>query len=170
MIESIYQLTFADVSNNPVVGLTSWKDLIEAPLEFSVTGNVDEYAAIGAAWGIAVPKGGSRRTIEWGRYREHLSHAEAASFCQSHPMTMPWQIVGMLRVAVFEGESWLHQDAVMLSCVCTPQLSGTFRTLTRYKVEVGRMKPNAQISLYPGIPINWVLQNIEAMTELIQTY
>ncbi len=137
MVESSYQITYVTRYSQSFPMLAS-QEQMDALLDYGVTSSVDEYSAIGAAWGIALPKGGRRSELEWSRYRDHASHAAAASYCQSYPMTLPYLQTGELRIQ-YPGQALVvHRDAVILSCTCTPVMTGSFRTLTRYRVGVGK--------------------------------
>ncbi len=137
MVESIYQIRYFPKLGLAITLLEAG-ELMDGALEFAVTANVERYPVMGAVYGVAVPKGAPRRTIDWSRYQEHASHAAAYYYCQTYPKMLTFMEPGELRIQVTGAALVVHRDAVLLSCTCMPVLSGTFQTLTHYRVGAGR--------------------------------
>jgi|GEM_PF-2621225 len=170
MISSIHQIDFFPADGSSSIRLLDYGDRMQDPLQFPVSISVDSYAPIGQTYGIDIPKWGARRAIDWSRRTEHASHAAAASYAMRHPASMPYMQTGKLRVTVQGGEVWDFLDSVILGCTSTQAFSGKFATMTTYRIGAGKTVPAYAIALTPGMPMEWIHQNWETLTNHWETY
>lgn len=160
MIESLYQIDF--ITPTGTLRLLDVGDMIEADIAPKVSQGAAQYAAIGAAWGETVAAGGAMVTVDFSVAKNHASHAALRGYCMSHAATFPSGKTGTLRLAISGGDTWDIADATLVSCspmVLLP--SGEFETLTAYSVTGGAMLPASALTLYAGIPYEFILQNWE---------
>ena len=163
MLVSNYQIDFI-TDSGVTTRLLSIGDLTTDTLEFPMQIQTEDYTIIGADWGGAVSMGGSRRGFSWVTVREHANHAEAASYCLRHPATLPIRTPGKLRVTVDAGEVWDFLDAVLSTAAPRQWKDGDFATYTAYQASAGEIVPVSTLTLYAGIPWNFILQNWEDIT------
>ena len=160
MIQSLYQIDFITAAGS--IRLLSVGDFIENEIAPKVSQSAAQYAALGAAWGETVAAGGAMVTVDFSVVKNHASHAALRGYCMSHAATFPSGKTGTLRLAISGGDTWDIADATLVSCspmVLLP--SEDFETLTAYSVTGGAMLPASALTLYAGIPYEFILQNWE---------
>jgi hypothetical protein len=162
MIQSLYQIDFITASGTR--RLLDIGDLIETDIAPKVAQGADKYSAIGAAWGESQAQGGAMVDLGWSTVRTHASHAELRSFCMRHAASFPSGKTGTLRITISGGETWEISDATLLSSAPMPLVpAASFKTITAYQATGGRMLPVTAITLYSGIPWEFILQHWEAI-------
>ena len=160
MTESLYQIDF--ISATGTLRLVSVGDWIEADIAPKVSQGAARYAPIGAAWGETVAEGGAMVSVDFAVVKNHASHAALRGYCMSHAATFPSGKTGTLRLAISGGDTWDIADATLVSCAPMVLLpSGEFETLTAYSITGGSMLPASALTLYAGIPYEFILQNWE---------
>ena len=160
MIQSLYTVDFITAAGT--LRLVTAGDKIESDIAPKVSQGAVRYASIGAAWGETVAEGGAMVTVDWAVVKNHASHAALRGYCMSHAATFPSGKTGTLRLAISGGDTWDIADATLVSCspmVLLP--SEDFETLTAYSVTGGAMLPASALTLYAGIPYEFILQNWE---------
>jgi len=163
MIQSLYQVDF--ITATGTLRLVDAGDLIEADIAPKVSQSAAQYAAINAPWGETVAEGGAMVTVDFSAVKNHASHAALRGYCMSHAATFPSGKTGTLRLAIDGGDTWEISDATLVSCAPMPKLpTSSFETLTAYSVTGGQMLPVTAITLYAGIPFEFILQNWEDIT------
>lgn len=162
MITSAWKIEF--ITTAGTLTLLDYGNDIEAEIGPKVVQKSNTYSAIGGDWGESSAEGGSMVSMDWSVYRPHASHAALRSYCMSHAAALPHRRNGTLRVSAQDGETWDIQDATILSTAPIPIRGGIIRSLTAYTAIGGRMVPAAAITLYPGIPFEFILQNWEDLT------
>ena len=163
MIASLYQLDFIHASGT--LRLLDVGEMLLAELEIKVSQAADRYAPIGAAWSDSAAKGGAQSDLSWGVVRNHASHAALRGYCFSQSAAIPSGKTGTLRVAIEGGGTWEIASVTMTSSSTIPRVpSPWFETVSSYTVTSGKMVPVTAITLYPGIPWDFILQNWESLT------
>ena len=163
MIQSIYTVDFITAAGT--LRLLTAGDVIESDISPTVSQGAARYAAIGAGWGESVAEGGAMVTVDFSAVRNHASHAALRGYCMSHAATFPSGKTGTLRLAIDGGDTWEISDATLVSCAPMPKLpSHAFETITAYSVTGGQILPVTAITLYAGIPFEFILQNWEDIT------
>jgi hypothetical protein len=137
MIQSSHKLEFISSTGSTVV-LLDLGDYLEQDIDMGMQNQVETYAAIGAAWGKARPKGGARRNVDFGVFRNHASHSAADEFVITHAPSLPFTATGKLRVTLASGSAWDMADAVIVAAVPRRSDEMDFGTLTRYRIEAGK--------------------------------
>lgn len=169
MIASLYQLDF--ISGATTLRLLDFGDPLLAELEPKATQAADRYAPISAAWSESAPKGGAQSDLTWSVVRDHASHAALRGYCIAHAAALPTGKTGILRLAIQGGETWEIAAASVTSSSTIPRVpSATYETITAYTVTGGKLYPVTAITLYPGVPWDFILQNWETLTANWQTY
>ena len=160
MIQSLYQLDF--ITADGTLRLLDSGAAVEQEIAPKVSQGAARYASIGAAWGETVSEGGAMVTVDWTAVKNHASHAALRDYCMSHAATFPSGQTGKLRLTITGGGTWEISDATLLSCAPAPYLpTSSFETITAYSVTGGQMLPVTSLTLYAGIPYEFVLQNWE---------
>lgn len=163
MIESLHQIDFistagtlrlldigAIVEQNPVLG---WRQRGQTNYP------------LGGAWSESSALGGAETSVQWTAVRNHANHATLHAFCLRHAASMPSGKTGTLRLTISGGETWDIADCMLSSSAPAPLLgSATFETVTAYQATGGRMTPATALTLYAGIPWDWILQDWDALT------
>lgn len=169
MIRSLWQIDFITAAGTS--RLLSYGDGIADEIRFRVAAKADEYAPIGAAWGGTTTDGGALTSFGWTTRRDHDDHAALRAFCMRHASQFPGTRAGMIRVAVQDGETWEMDKATLATSEPAPLVqSGGFRTVTTYAVTGGRLVPVEPIEPYAGMPVEFILQPVEELTEPIESY
>jgi hypothetical protein len=147
MIVSLQRVDFIRPSG-AVLRLLDFGQRISDVISFGMDQPSRAYSPIGASWQMPDASGGARTSVSWSVRRDHASHGAAHSFCQRHPALMPIGETGQIRVTIREpgddgtsDEVWLYESAVIVSAVPSPMTRGGFRTMTDYRIDVGRRRP-----------------------------
>lgn len=160
MIKTLYQLDFITASGT--LRLLDSGARVTEEIAPKVSQGAATYAAIGAAWGETVAEGGAMVTVDFSVVKNHASHAALRDYCMSHAASFPGCQTGTLRLTITGGGTWEISDATLLSCAPMPKLpTSEFETLTAYSVTGGQMLPVTALTLYAGIPYEFILQNWE---------
>jgi hypothetical protein len=159
MIASSYQIDF--ITTAGTLRLVSVGDILVDEIIPRVQQRVSDYSAIGAAWGESVADGAAKTSMSWTVRTDYASHAALRNACMRSAAGFQTGITGTLRIAITGGDSWDILDCAIASADPAPSLAGGFRTLTSYAVSGGKMEPSSSITLYAGIPWNWINQNWE---------
>ena len=160
MIQSLYTVDFITAAGT--LRLLTAGDNIESDIAPKVSQGAARYAAIGAGWGESVAEGGAMVSVDFSVVKNHASHAALRGYCMSHAASFPGGQTGTLRLAITGGDTWEISDATLLSCAPLPKLpTSGFETLTVYSVSGGQMLPVTALTLYAGIPFEFILQNWE---------
>lgn len=158
MIASIYQIDFIATANGAVTNLLAIGDDIDKEMEFPMQNNAESYYAIGARDGKGRSKGGSRRTISFGRYLEHASQAAASTYCLAHPALLPTMSPGKIRITITDTTPVVFDlmDAVIIAAIPIWSPEGNFRTYTTYRLEAGKTVPVSGLAYFAGMPHSWI--------------
>jgi hypothetical protein len=159
MIQSVYQIDF--ITSTGTRRLVSVGDVLTDEISPRVAQAVDEYSTIGAAWGGTAAAGGAKTSMSWTVRADYDSHAALRGGCMRLAAGFPSGQTGTLRIAISGGESWDILNASIATSEPIPTLAGGFRSLTSYSVLGGEITPTTSLTLYAGIPWNWILQNWE---------
>ena len=162
MIESLYQIDFITATGTR--RLVSAGDLLDAELNPAISQKSAQYSAIGAPWVESVAEGGASVSLSFTVLAEHASHAALRGWCLSKAATFPSGETGIVRIAITAGETWDIHDALISSSSPVPAPEGCFRTLTSYALTGGEMLPYGTITLYAGIPWQFINQLWEDLT------
>ena len=160
MLASLYQIDFVTAAGT--LRLLDSGAEVEQEISPKVSQGAARYASIGAAWGETVAEGGAMVTVDWTAVKDHASHAALRDYCMGHAASLPSGKTGTLRLAITGGGTWEISDATLVSCAPTPYLpTSSFETITAYSCTGGQMLPVTAITLYAGIPFEFILQNWE---------
>lgn len=160
MMQSLYTVDF--ISSAGTLRLLTAGDNLEADIAPKVSQGAARYAAIGAGWGESVAEGGAMVTVDFAAVLNHASHAALRGYCMRHAALFPSGRSGTLRLAISGGDTWEISDATLISVAPIPKLpSSAFETITAYSVTGGQILPFTALTLYPGIPFEFILQNWE---------
>ena len=160
MIQSLYTVDFITAAGT--LRLVTAGDKIESDIAPKVSQGAVRYASIGAAWGETVAEGGAMVTVDWAVVKNHASHAALRGYCMSHAATFPSGKTGTLRLAISGGDTWDIADATLVSCAPMAKVpTANFATVTAYSATGGQMLPVTALTLYAGIPYEFILQNWE---------
>jgi hypothetical protein len=83
----------------------------------------------------------------------------------SRAALVPMQETGTLRLTITGGEVWLMDDAVLLDLAVSPVVKVPHATMERISGRAGATRPGAEIALFAGIPVNWIFQAPEDITD-----
>jgi len=156
MIESLYTIDLITAAGT--IRLVTAGDILQDEPRLDVRQSMDQYAPIKATWGETSATGGAFVNYSFAVRKEHASHAAARSWCMAHAASRSIRLTGTLRVAITGGDTWDIEDASLSAT--SPQMlvgEGT-QTLTAFTIMGGRMVPAAAITLYAGIPWDYILQ------------
>jgi hypothetical protein len=156
MIASLYQVDFITATRS--VRLLDFGDRTEATLEFGFEQSVAAWRPAGQDYGNVTPLGGSRRPMEFQRLLDHASHPAAASYAIRYPASLPMRQPGRVRVTISGGETWDFAEAVIVGVSSRTHVGNKFRTMTGYRLEVGKPLPVSGLAHSPGVRIDWVLE------------
>ena len=160
MIYTLFQLDFITAAGT--LRLLDSGAAVEQEIAPKVSQGAARYAAIGAAWGETVSEGGAMVTVDFAAVKNHASHAALRDYCMSHAASFPSGRTGTLRLTITGGGTWEISDATLVSCSPMAKLpSSAWETLTAYSCTGGQMLPVTAITLYAGIPFEFILQNWE---------
>jgi hypothetical protein len=163
MIESLHRIEFISPSGTLV--LLEIGEIVPSAPVVTVQQREERYYPLGAQWSEARAMGGTETAVTWQSVKDHTSHALLHSFCMRHAAALPSGQTGTLRMTISGGDVWDIMDAVVVSSSPLPLAeSGTFETVTSYSAAGGRMVPAAAISLYAGIPWEFILQDWDSLT------
>jgi hypothetical protein len=163
MIQSLTQIDF--IHSGGTLRLLDIGAIIAQDPVIAVKQAEQRHAAIGAEWSEKQALGGAETSASWTAVRNHASHAALHGFCMSHAAAFPSGKTGVLRITISGGDVWDIQDAALSSCNPQPLLeSASFETVTTYSASGGRLLPGAPITLYAGIPWDYILQDWDSLT------
>ena len=154
MTTSLYQIDFHPASGS-ALRLLDYGDQLASPLQFAVSQQSQTWIPLGMPWGVGVAGGGLRRSLTWQRHTEHASQAQADSYVQIHPLSLPFLGTGHLRVSVSGGEVWDMGDAVILNVSASHDTEGDFATITDYQFDCGHTLPQSGLRWFPGVMSEW---------------
>lgn len=161
--ESFYQIDF--VSGGVSTRLLEIGAIVPSGVEISVKQGEQKSRAIGAEWSENLATGGADTVITWTMVKDHASHAALHGYCLRHAASLPSGKTGVLRVEVSGGEVWELQGAVVTSSAPMPLIdSAAFETVTAYSCSGGELMPVTALTLYAGIPWQWILQDWDNLT------
>lgn len=162
MIGSLYQIDFIKDSGGSV-RLLNYGDRTEATLEFGFEQTASVWRPAGQDYGDVSPLGGSRRPLEFQRLVDHASHLVAAAYAMRYPASMPIRQRGKVRVSISGGEVWDYMGAVILAVASRTHVGKGFRTITGYKLEVGKPVPVSGLTHESGVRMDWILETHSAL-------
>jgi hypothetical protein len=165
MIESLYQIDFMKATGG-TVRLLDYGDRTEETLEFGFEQTAATWRPAGQDYGNTTALGGSRRSMEFQRLIDHSSHAVAASYAIRYPASLPMRQAGKIRVSISGGEVWDLMEAVILGVSSRTHVGNKFRTLTGYKLEVGKPVPVSGLTHASGVRMDWILETHSALGAL----
>jgi hypothetical protein len=165
MIATLYQVDFIKASCGSV-RLLDYGDRTEATLEFGFEQTAAVWRPAGQDYGNASPLGGSRRPLEFQRLVNHASHAAAAAYAMRYPASLPMRQAGKVRVSISGGEVWDFMEAVILGVSSRARVGNGFRTMTGYKLEVGKPVPVSGLTHAAGVRMDWILETHSALGAL----
>lgn len=163
MIESLHQIDF--ITSSGSMRLLDIGAIVESEPVIQWKQREQSEAPLGADWAENQALGGALATVTWQAVRNHASHADLHGFCMRHAASMPSGKTGTLRITVSGGEVWDIADTALSSSTPLPLAgSATFETVTAYAATGGHMSPASAITLYVGIPWEFILQDWDALT------
>lgn len=163
MTQSQHQIDF--IHSGGTLRLLDIGAIVDADPVISTKQREERYYPIGAEWSDAKALGGADVSLTWTAVRNHASHAELHAFCIRHAAALPSGKTGSIRLTISGGETWDVLNAVLSSSAPLPLgSSGAFETVTSYSATGGQMVPAAALTLYAGIPWEWILQDWDALT------
>lgn len=156
MIESLYTIDLITAAGT--IRLVTAGDILQDEPRIDVRQAMDQYAPIKSTWGETAATGGAFVSVSVAVRKEHASHAVARSWCMAHAASTRIRLTGTLRVAISGGDTWDIQDATVSATAPQMVVGEGCQTLTAFSVMGGRMVPAAAITLYAGIPWDFILQ------------
>lgn len=140
MIRSIYKIEFVPVSGDPITLLDYGDGMTDFP-KFPMQQGDAAYVPSGSEWGIGIAMGGAGFSPSWSRRHFHESNAAAATFCHSHPASLPKRIRGKFRVSVQDGGVFEYADARILAASTVEIIDRRKRpaTITEYRTACNEM-------------------------------
>lgn len=162
MIQSIWQIDLINASGT--TRLLDYGDLITDELAITVAQSAKQYSAIGSTRGETQSMGNAFVNVTWQRQKNLASHAAARNACLRTAADDSTRKTGALCISVQGGESWNIYDATVTSTSPLALQGIGFRTVTSYQAIGSRMQPAAALTLYAGIPWDWILQDWDDLT------
>ena len=149
--------------------LVSSGEMIDQEISPRVSQKSTDYSAIGAAWCETQAEGGAKVSLAFTVRQDHASHATLRGWVMRAAATFPSGATGTLRLAITGGETWDILSATIASSDPTPYMGAGWRTLTSYAISGGEMLPYGPVTLYAGIPWQFINQDWEDLTEAWET-
>jgi hypothetical protein len=169
MIESAIQLDFIHAGGT--LRLLSAGDITDREPLPEVRQNASEWAESGGPWGGATAMGGARAELSFAVQRTHTSHAALRDYCLLAAATLPAGHTGTVRFTVSGGGTWEMADAVVTASAPAPlPESAGFTTLQSFAITGGRPLPTTPVTLFPGVPVELILQSVDTLTLPIENY
>lgn len=169
MIRSLLQIDFLHAGGS--MRLLSVGDGCDREPFPAMKQSASEWAEGGGEWGGATALGGATGTVGFSARRYHDSHAALRDFCMLAAGRFPSGRTGTLRITVTGGATWEMADSVLTASApaAMPEASGC-ATLQSFSITGSRPVPVTPITLFPGIPVEFILQEIDDLEEPIEAY
>jgi len=167
MISSLYQIEF--ISASGTIRLVSAGDLISGELNPNVTQQTTQYSAIGALWAEIALEAAASVTLSFTVAGSFSSQEALRGWVLARAATFPARQIGILRISIQGGDTWDIHNAAITSSSPLADVEGFLGTLTSYAVTGGEMLPYGTITLYAGIPWQFINQHWEDLTSAWET-
>ena len=169
MIASLYQIDFVHAAGT--LRLVDYGEKLTNELDLNATQPADTYAPINAGWGETAARGGAMSAFLLGVVRDHASHAALRGFCFSQTASMPNGRTGTLQISIQGGGTWQMASVSILTATTIPRIpSAFFETITTLTFSGGKMLPTSAMTLYAGVPYEFILQSWSALSGAWNTY
>ena len=169
MIRSLVQLDF--IHGGGTLRLLSVGDICDREPFPSVQQASSPWAEDGGAWGGALAMGGASAAVDITVRRYHASHAAARDFCLLAAGMFLTGTTGTLRWTITGGATWDMPDAILTATAPAPLVeANAFCTAQSFSITGGRPVPVTAITLFPGVPVDFILQFVETLTLPIENY
>lgn len=172
MITSLWRIEF--VSGSVSTLLVDYGDMLADEIRPTVKQAATEYGQIGGRWGGTQADGKALTTIAWTVWLPSAggSIASVRDDMMLAAATFQSLTTGTLRVTVQGGATWEMEHASLASFETSPDASwpSGFAASRVHSATGGQLLPTTPIPLRPGLPVEFILQPVDALTEPIETY
>ena len=130
---------------------------------------MDILRAMGDRWSSPNDLGGQTNRVSFSTTRTFSTAAEALLFCTDYDALTPRS--GILVIEALSGDTVIGTRHMQSAVMDPPSrsINGCTATLT-YSISGGEIKPGSAITLFAGIPWNWILQPWGSVTSNWETY
>lgn len=169
MIRSLLQIDFIHAGGS--VRLLSVGDGCDKEPFPAMKQSASEWSEGGGEWGGSTALGGATGTVGFSGRRYHESHAALRDFCMLAAGMFPSGRTGTLRIAVSGGATWEMADSVLTASAPAALVEARgCATIQSFSITGSRPVPVTPITLFPGIPVEFILQAIEDLDAPIEDY